>query len=739
MRPRLGRRPRSFAIGPSTVELSLAERGVVRIGAGDEEGLARGLGFAHAHDRMLQMEMVRLAGRGRLSECLEASAEALEVDLFVRRLGFAVAAEAQAARLSGMALSIATAYSEGVNERLSRGFPWELRLLGHRPEPWRPADSVMTLSLMSYVGLLQARLDAQRFVVETLAAGADPSKLARLFRPHLDGLTPLLLDRIRRVRLERPTVSGGFPFPAGLPALVASNNWVVAGRHSASGFPLAASDPHLEVNRLPAIWYEVVGELPGDDRIGATVPGLPDLVMGRSRNVSATFTYGFMDSADLFLEEVRDGAVLREGGFVPLARRRETILRKKAPPVELTVHESDAGTLETAPGNDAPADGLYLATAIAPLSRGAQESLEALVSLWSAPDLDAARRSAAKVSVSCNWLIAHRSGGIGFQQSGLLPLRPAGLLPLPAWDPSSRWTGFLDPSALDHREDPPEGFLVSANDERNPVDGPVAVTLSMGGDRADRIAGLLRDALASGRRLAPGDLAAIQRDLFSSQARRLMPLFAPHVPDTPAGRLLRAWDLRYAADSLGATLFERVYRALLDAVFGGRFLGVEAFGRLASETLLLAFFYRRFDDVLESETGEEWFGPGGRAALLSRLVPAALDVDPADVAPWGTTRPLVLCHLLLGGRLPRWLGFDRGPFPFEGGRATIAQGQALTLGGRPSTFAPSWRYVSDLGTDEAATALAGGPSDRRFSGRYATDVGRWRTFGLKTLRARPRG
>lgn len=735
MRPRLSRRPRPFAAGPSTVELSRAEGGVGRVGARDEEALARGLGFLHAHDRMLQMEMVRLAGEGRLSECLEPSAEALDVDLFVRRLGFAAKAKEQASRLTGAALSIASAYAEGVNARLARGFPWELRLLGHRPAPWHVADSVMTLSLMSFVGLLQARLDAQRFVVEALAAGAGAGKLARLFSPWLDGATPERLDLLRRVRVERPTVPGGFPFPPGLPALAGSNNWVVAGRHTASGFPLAASDPHLEVNRLPAIWYEVVAELPSDFRIGVTVPGLPGLVMGRSRNVSATFTYGFMDSADLFLEEVRDGRVRREGGWAPLARRTETIRRKKADPVVLTVHESDAGTLETAPGNDGPEDGLYLASAVAPLSHGAQESLEALVALWSAADLDAARSAASRVSVSCNWLLADRSGRIGYQQSGLLPLRPAGLLPLPAWEPGSSWRGLADPAALDHREDPAEGFLVSANDDRNPAGGPVAVTLSMGPDRAERISGLLRTALSCGRPLVPEDLAAIQRDLLSPQAGRLVPLLLPHVPDAPAGRLLRAWDLRYAADSLGATLFERVYLALLESVFGERLLGVDAFRRLFRETLLLAFFYRRFDDVLVSEEGEEWFGEGGRTALLSRVVPAALDVDPADLLPWGETRPLVMRHLLLGGRLPRWLGFDRGPFPFEGGRATVAQGQALTLGGRPSVIAPSWRYVTDMGEDEATTALAGGPSDRRFSRRYAAGLDLWRAYGRKTLRA----
>lgn len=734
MRPRLGRSPRPFTIGPSTVELSLGEGGVARIAARDEAGFARGLGFAHAHDRMLQMEMARLAGRGRLSECLEASDETTGVDLFLRHAGFAAAAEEQASALTGLAAELAAAYAEGVNARLSRGFPWELRLLGHRPSPWRPADSVLTLTLMSYVGLLQAQLDTEKLVVEALRGGVDPRKLSRLFRPHLDGLTPSLLALLRDLRVERPLLTPGLRFAAGLPSLAASNNWVVSGAHTASGFPLAAADPHLEVNRLPAIWYEVVGELPRDWRIGVTVPGLPGLVMGRSKNVSATFTYGFMDSADLFVEEVRSGAVRRESGFVPLRKRRETVLRKKGAPVERTFLESDAGTLETDGEGDGPADGLHLASAIASLRHGAQASLEALTGLWGAPDVEAARAAVARVSVSTNWLLAGRDGALAYQQGGLLPLRPSGLLPLLAWDPAQRWQGLASPRTLGRTTAAPAGFLATANDE-GVVGGRLpGVTLSMGPYRASRIAELLSERIASGRKLTVDDLHEVQRDLVSTQARRLIPLLAPHLPATEAGALLDAWDLRYDAASRGATLFERVYRTVCEAVFGDGLFGQDAYRRVAAETLVAGFHFHLLDDVLVEETGEEWWGAGGRDAALARLVPAALSGAGAEVAAWGGTRPLVMRHLLFGGKLPSWLGFDRGPFAFPGGRATVVQGQATTLGGRPSTVAPSWRYATDLGSESVTTALAGGPSDRRFSRRYVTDLGRWLGGTHKTLK-----
>ena len=236
--------------------------------AADDLALATAYGYAHAHDRALQMLLVRVIGQGRLCELLDDSPASLVIDLFMRKNLFAACSEEEAAALGGRARELAEAYAAGVNARLERGRPWELRLLGVPDEPWRPADTLLTLRLMSFVGLAQAQGDAEVVVLQALRAGVDAAKLSRLFRPHLEGLDDALLAAIRAVR-HVPSLVPGLP---PLPGLRASNNVAVAGRLSASGAALYASDPHLEVNRLPAIWYEVVGELPdGDFRTGVTV------------------------------------------------------------------------------------------------------------------------------------------------------------------------------------------------------------------------------------------------------------------------------------------------------------------------------------------------------------------------------------------------------------------------------------------------------------------------------------
>jgi penicillin amidase len=117
--------------------------------------------------------------------------------------------------------------------------------------------------------------------------------------------------------------------------------------------------------------------------------------------------------------------------------------------------------------------------------------------------------------------------------------------------------------------------------------------------------------------------------------------------------------------------------------------------------------------------------------VFKRVAAAALT---GPLQTWGRHQQLLMKHLMLGGRLPRWLGFDHGPVPLRGGRATIHQGQIYRSGGRQTSFAPSYRLVTDFGEAAAHTCLAGGPSDRRFSRWYTSEVDNWLAGTFKTLK-----
>ncbi|HET8648377.1 MAG TPA: penicillin acylase family protein, partial [Vicinamibacteria bacterium] len=221
----LSEEPREVAIGGHRVRVGRTTGGVAALWAAGDEGLAAALGFAHGHDRPVQMELLRLIGQGRLCECLLDDEANLEVDVFMRRLGFAAGLDADAARLGPPARALTEAYCAGVNQALAtRRRPLELRLVRHRPAPWRVQDVLLTLQVMSFVGLAQSQLDLEKMIVQALHAGVDPARLRALFAPHLDGLDEEAVALLRRLRIEEGLLPPAVRWLAGLPRLVASNN-----------------------------------------------------------------------------------------------------------------------------------------------------------------------------------------------------------------------------------------------------------------------------------------------------------------------------------------------------------------------------------------------------------------------------------------------------------------------------------------------------------------------------------
>ena len=729
---RITSKRRDIRIGEASFGITRTGEGVLELWAEDDVGLARGLGFAHAHDRMVQMMLVRLVGQGRLCECLKSSEETLVIDVFMREMGLRRDAESDTRNLSPHGLRLGEAYAEGVNHYLARyRRPLELMLVRYRPEPWTAADTLLTIKLMSYVGLAQSQQDMEKFLIQALRGGVAPDLLRNLVPLHLDDLDEDLVDRLKELRHLQPLVPDAIRFLAPTPTLKASNNWAVSGARTASGKPLQCNDPHLECNRLPAIWYEAVMHTALDYRLGITMPGVPGLVMGRTRELSFGFTYGFMDMVDYFVEDCRDGACRRGDTFRPLEVRTETILRRGADPVEITIRENDLGVLEADPLEAGLADGFYLARAWSAHRNGAAASLDALGRLPLARTVAEAQTVAREVTISCNWLLADRAGNIGYQQSGLLPdRRHSGLHPVPAWEERWHWRGLVPAEHLHTVLNPFEGYLVTANDDHQAPAGPLSINLPMGSYRADRIRALLSE----NEDCTLEDMRRIQNDLQSLQAERFMALLRPLLPDTFAGRLLAGWDLSYDCASRGATLFEDVYRALLREVFGKRVFGVGAWDEMVDSTSVLADYYHLFDNALLGDD-PSWFGEEGRDALVERVLRERLtQVDPTALAAWGQRQQIIMINIFFDGALPRWMGFDYGPVALPGNRATVVQGGIFTAHDRQTTFTPSWRFVTDLGEDRADTALAGGPSGRRFSRWYTTDVKRWLGGRYKTLR-----
>lgn len=696
----------------SGVTIGRDAHGVPHITANHQDDAFWGQGYAHAVDRGLQLLLMRVLGQGRLCECLEDSDENLAIDTFFRKMNWHGGAAAIMADLPEAYRRPLDAYVDGINAGLDKRVPWEFKLTGYRPAPWTIGDTGLLMRMMGYLTLSQSQAEIERFIVEMIQAGVDRARLESLFPGHLVGLD---MELVRSVSLGERIVPPEVLWNVALPRMMASNNWVVSGRRTASGKPIVANDPHLETNRLPNVWYELV--MTAGDRwlAGASMPGLPGVLTGRNPDVAWGVTYAFMDTIDSWIERCEGGNYRREGRWEPFTAREEIIRRKKHPAETVVFYENPHGVLD----GDPHVDGHYLATRWSGEAAGLK-TLDLPLRMWDVRTVREAMAIFGAVETDWSFVAADTAGDIGFQMSGLLPRRRdgvSGLVPLPGWDPANDWQGFEDPADLPRIVNPDDGFFTTTNQDLNAYGNTNPANAPMGPYRAERIARLLSE----GADFTVADMCRMHYDVYSTQAERFMAILTPLIPDTDAGRILRDWDLCYDAGSRGATLFEAVYLALYREVFGGSGVGEPVVDFLARETGLFVDFYTAFDNVLLS-AASPWFGGRTRDAVYRAALEKGLAAAPV---PWGDTRRFTMTNIFFGGKLPGWLGFDRGPMTGIGNRATIHQGQIYRSAGRTTTFFPGLRMVADLSENIVHTNLAGGPSDRRFSRWYTSDVDNW--------------
>ncbi|MDY0002397.1 MAG: penicillin acylase family protein [Polyangia bacterium] len=705
---------------PLGLELTRDEHGVPHVIARDLVAAHWGMGYCHALDRGIQLYLMRVLGQGRAAECLDPSDEMLEVDRFFRRMNWAGRMDGELAKLDGECRGLLESYCDGVNARLSRKRPWELKLVGYRPEPWRIEDTLLLARMIGYLTLAQSQAEMERLLVELVQAGVDDEKLETLFPGILAGLDRELVGR---VRLGDRVVPDRLKWLSGAPRMMASNNWVVAASRSVTGHTLMSNDPHLEINRLPAVWVEQVIELPDRCWIAANMPGLPAPLIGRTAELAWGATYTFMDAVDSWVEDCKGGMFRRgEEGWEPFTMREEVIKRKKGEPVTVRFYENQHGVLD----GDPKEEGHYLCTRWAPSLSGG-ESLMAVKDLWAARTVEDGMAALGRIESSWNWVLADSGGNIGYQMSGLMPRRhpeATGFVPMPGWMPEFDWQGTVPVSELPRCVNPPEGFIVTANQDLNHLGRARPINLPMGDYRARRIA---RE-LATTERIGWEDCARLQMDTYSLQAEELLAAFEPHLTDGGVGGLLKGWDRRYDLDSKGAVAFEELYWAFVRELLEPS-LGSEVVEHLLGATGVFIDFYQNLDRLILADTSP-WHDGRDRAALLAAAL-ARVSEPVKDT--WGDRNLLRMSHLLFGGKMPRFLGFDRGPFPLPGGRATPHQGQLYESAGRQTSFAPSIRLIADLGEDFMRTCLCGGPRDRRFSPYYASEIPAWREGRYKKL------
>ncbi len=328
------------------------------------------LGYMHAADRGTQLLFSRAVASGHATEQIKDSPELLETDRFFRRIGLHRQLDREVRQLEPRIGEQLGAYCEGVNDGLEgAGRSLPMWATGFRPEPWDQAAVLLVGQLLSFGGLAISQMQNERLLMELIHAGVNDDAMRELFSPRLDRVD---FELLRKVNMSNQLSTSALDLIADLPRLAGSNAWAVSPQRSATGSPLLASDPHLEINRLPAIWYEAVLQWDTHYMMGATLPGCPLCAVARTERLAWGVTYMKGDTIDHFVEDCRPGGTTgwqyrRDHDWHDFEVREELIERKGKKPQTLLIYENPLGILERDPAEP----GYYLSSAWTGSSAGA--------------------------------------------------------------------------------------------------------------------------------------------------------------------------------------------------------------------------------------------------------------------------------------------------------------------------------------------------------------------------------
>jgi penicillin amidase len=561
--------------------------GIPTISADNELDAFFGLGWVHAEDRLWQMDFQRRAASGRLSEVL--GARTLDIDKFMRTLGFMRVAEASLQQMSPEMRAVLEAYAAGVNAWIEhhRGpLPPEFLILGYRPDPWRPVDTVLWGRLMAldlsdnYFGeLARARI----------ASVLTPEELARLF-PGDDGAGPTTIDTAVLGTATR--LAGTLPSLREIPGFgaAASNAWILSGARTQSGKPILANDPHLGLS-APILWYLARIETPTLTMAGATAPGVPAVLIGHNTRIAWGFTTTHSDTQDLFVERlVGADRYASPNGPLPFTTRTERIEVKGEEPVEITVRETRHGPVISDVSSDAAAiaAGGHVAALAWPALRLDDATAEAVLRMNRARNWTVFREAMRNFhSPQQNVFYADVDGHIGMIAPARVPVRPEGddgRLPVEGASGAHDWTGFIPFDELPQSFDPPDGRIVNANNRIVPQSYPYLIAAEW---EAPYRAQAIEESLERGFGDIADESRALQHSILSVAARELLPLMtglaAKEERQRRALELLRGWDFQMRAEAPQPLIFNAWLIALTEAIFAdelgkafNEFLGWEA-------------------------------------------------------------------------------------------------------------------------------------------------------------------
>ncbi len=719
--------------------------GVPHIYAANDYDLFFLQGFVTAQDRLWQMDLYRRAAAGRLAEIM--GEPGLESDRFMRTLGLARAAALDRAVISASALAVLQAYADGVNKFLEQqgdSLPVEFLILGYKPEPWSVQESLTIAKLQLYDAagnytqeLLRAGL-VERFGLEVLPALLPDPGVSVAYDERAWNEVSADLRTDGAAASSGATALSGILGGAG--EGLGSNCWATAGTRTKSGKPIVAGDPHLPV-RNPSIWFEVALSAGDNALVGFSIPGVPGVVIGHNDKVAWSFTYGYADTQDLFVEH-QDPTDLRrfeyQNRFETATFVRESITVKGRPdPVVVDVAITKHG-----PVLSPVLKGQKAQLALRWSALDGTKTIDAVLAMNRARSVDDFRRASADfVGATLSACVADTSGHIAYMLIGRLPDRPGdGRLPLAGWTGTNDWRGLLPADANPVVMDPADGLILNANNR--PVSSPSQAGYVGEWDPGFRYA-YLKSVLDQQRSADVSAMSRLQNDYTSLPVQRFRDTIVAGRPTTALGqqvqKIVRQWDGALSVESTGAAIYESWLVQMSRVVFADK-IGPTLYDDYAENGRMTFALYQ-----LVATTTSPWLISLGDQSLIGRdaLSGAALDAAAKDLASrlgndiakwrWGDLHTIAWEHPLSAVK-PLDLLLTIGPVKRAGDGYSPNNGAySLTKPFAVRSHA-SLRQIVDLGDiDASVSIIPTGQSGQPFSKHWGDQTPLWASGQTKPM------
>ncbi|AMR33748.1 penicillin acylase [Mucilaginibacter sp. PAMC 26640] len=724
------------------VTIRFDENRIPHIFAQNDHDLYYAQGYLTARDRLWQMDIQTRSASGRLAEVV--GDKALEVDRYHRRMGMVYGAEntLKGIMKDPVMRNVINAYTEGMNGYIHslspRDYPIEFKLLDYAPEEWKPINCAFLLKLMS----------------ETLAGGSNELAMTNVLNRFGAKVTNDLFPDYPMH--ESPIIPVGtkwdfkpLPVPVPPPAFkaqlmagmktrdrvegIGSNNWAISGSKTATGYPILANDPHLDLT-FPSIWYQVQLSAPGVNVYGASLPGAPCVVIGYNNKISWGVTNVDADILDWYQIKFKDAArneYWYNNQWLKVTRRIEVIKRKgKADLADTVLYTRFGPVVYDNAGMAKGRDNIPVGNALKWVAHEESDEFKTFYLLNRGSNYADYRKALSYYSAPAqNFVFASADNDIAITPNGRLPLKykDQGKFIMDGSDPANDWHGFIPFEQNPTVKNPPRGFVSSANQSATDPTYPYYINWQFAPyHRGKRI----NDRLGAMQKATADSMRILQTDTYSIRAQDILPTMLKYIDASKldenqlaALKIVKQWDKNFDVKSEGASVFSTWWSRFYKATWRDNF---------SDSTLTLNFpSMDRTEALLLKEPNAAWFDnkrtpvKETAADLLSRTFNLTVDAllkqqgKPGNWQ-WGKVKKFEVRHL---ANLP---GFGSGNFASGGTGSTV---NALTDG-----HGPSWRMVVQLGPQvKGYGIIPGGQSGNPGSFFYDDMLQTWKDGKLNEL------